>query len=1123
MEADARFCSGCGTALRTPSPADPATFREERRTVTALFADLVGFTAHAERSDPEDTRRRLSIYHARVRQDVERYGGRVEKLMGDGVFAVFGSPVAHEDDPERAVRSALRIQESVDQLNAAYPHLALAVRIGVTTGEAVVQLTETPDREGVVGDVVNTASRLQTVAGPGEVVVDERTYHATRAAVDFEPLEAVAVKGKESRLAIWRATAVRSRYGVAVDEDPSTPFVGRNEELSLLTDAFDRAVARQRAQLVTVVGEPGVGKSRLVREFRRAIDDRPELIWWRQGRCLPYGEGIAFWAIGEVVKAQAGILESEPPESVATKLRTAVAGLIDEPEEAEWVRLRLGALVGLESGQVERSELFAAWLRFFEALAARNPLVLVIEDLHWADDAVVDFIAHLVDWSRESPILVVCTARPELFTDRPEWGGGRRDAVTLGLSPLSSYETVELMSALADRPLMDATVQAALVERSGGNPLYITEFVRLAGERGWLDRLRRGEELPLPDSVAAIIAARLDLLTPEDKALLQAAAVVGRVFWAGALSFVEGLDPGEVQRRLRRLMARELIRPVRRSSMQGQEEYTFAHVLARDGAYGRLTREDRARLHEATARWLEAVSGDRVADVAELLAHHYATALELRPSIEPDHRRQVYRFLVMAAERARGLDAQRAGALYQSAVEFAASDAERARPLLESSLLDLGTNEERREMIQAAMAAFAAAGDREGEAEAAAALGSLEWYVGHAEEADRWGERSLGLIQGLASSPVVARVMVAAASTKTLRGVEAEALDLIEQALAVAQAVSDTSSFARALVLRGTCMVHLGDLAGFEDCLEGLRIQLDRNDTTRAMSTYNNIATFQIASGELAAGKATIEEAIAYGTQRGLPARVEWSLNTRNEALFPLGEWDELESTAKRLILDDEGRGGSQVGIFSKYWLSMVRFLRGDTATPLAMLREVLAAARQIKDPQVVIPAFSGLLMVTALAGEEDQARALAGEFVEIALEQPVFLAGSFDFVAEPMRRLDMTGQLAHLVDRARGLSTDPNPKVDFAQAAIAEGRGDHQSAVSLLTEVIEDCDRRSNRWLGTWVRLNAARNALALGDNGHAAQLLDQAEETARSMKAKRLLDLAKTTREGEALRSFG
>lgn len=1107
VDAEARFCSSCGTALAGPAAATVGP-SEERRVISALFADLVGFTTHTERSDPEDSRRRLTLFHGRVRQDVERFGGSVEKLMGDGVFAAFGASVAHEDDAERAVRSALRIVESVEELNASQPHLSLAVRVAVTTGEAIVQLETSPDREGIVGDVVNTASRLQSVAAPGQVVVDERTFRASRDAVNFESLEDVELRGKENRQSVWLATGLRSRYGVAVEEEASTTFVGRGEELSLLTDTFDRSVSRRSPQLVTIVGEPGVGKSRLVREFRVVIDDRPDLVWWRQGRCLPYGEGVTFWAIGEVIKAQAGVLESEPSEAVLAKLRSTVTALFDDPEEATWVELRLQSLVGLGEAGAERSELFAAWLRFFEALAARNPLILVVEDLHWADEAVLEFVTHILDWAQESPILILCTARPELFSKRPDWGGGKRDAVTIGLSPLSDVETVELVTSLSQRPLMDAGLQRALVERSGGNPLYVTELLRLANEQGWIERIRRGDDIPLPDSISAIIAARLDLLEPGDKTLLQAAAVIGRVFWAGALSFIEDLAMTEVRSRLRRLVSRELIRPVRRSSMQGQDEYSFAHVLARDGAYSRLTKQDRARLHEATARWLEAVSGERATDVAELLAHHLATAWELAPSEDAERRRRVYRFQLAAGDRARAFDAGRAVRFYRAAISLAGTGGEKARALLDMARLSQGTNDENNAMLAEALATFTENGDREGQAEAASELGREAWYQGHAEEADRWQERALELAEGLEPSPVLAQVLVAAAAAKQLRGKEEESLELVDQALAVSQTVGDTHSYSRSLVIRGSALIQLGNLTGLEDVKEGLRIQLDRNDTTRAMRSYNNLATAQIGFGEFELGRKTIEEAIAYGTARGLPAHVDWSRNTRNEALFPLGEWDECLRVAEELLAEDRKRGGSQVGIFANYFAAMVRFFQGETEAPLLMLEECLSSAREIEDPQVLVPAITGLICCYHLAGREAEARELAEDFCRIGPEHPVFLAGSFAFVAPTMRHQKMTDALQMLIRHAKPLGKSGAADLDFGRANLAELRGERNEAATLLASVISACDSMSNRFGAADSRIEAARVAGLLGQEDDRIRLLDEAEALSQFMGAGRLLN---------------
>ncbi len=409
--------------------------------------------------------------------------------------------------------------------------------------------------------------------------------------------------------------------------------------------------------------------------------------------------------------------------------------------------------------------------------------------------------------------------------------------------------------------------------------------------------------------------------------------------------------------------------------MQGQDEYTFTHVLARDGAYNRLTREDRARLHEATARWLEAVTGERAGDVAELLAHHLATAWEFAPSADVERRRRVYRFQMAAGDRARAFDAARAVRFYRAATDLASTGSEKGRPLLDMATLGIGSVEEIRAMLTEALAAFADGKDLEGQAEAASQLAIHEWYQGHAEESDRWQERSLELASGLEPSPVLAKVLAAAAAAKQLRGKEEEALELVDRAMVVAQAVGDTSSYARTLVIKGSAMVQLGDEDGLEDIREGLRIQLDRNDTTRAMSTYNNVATMQIVLGNLEEGRKVIEEAIVYGTNRGLPAHVDWSRSTRNEALLPLGEWDECLKEADELVAEDEKRGGSQVGTFAKATGAFIRFFRGETAVPLAKLEETLESARAIQDPQVLIPAMAWLIMCVDLTGDDSESQ----------------------------------------------------------------------------------------------------------------------------------------------------
>jgi class 3 adenylate cyclase len=519
----------CGAAL-VEAPA--AAVLEERKVVSVLFCDLVGFTAASEAADPEDVRARIRPYHARLRSEIERFGGTVEKFVGDAVMAVFGAPAAHEDDAERAVRAGLRILEAIGELNEADPALSLQVRVGINTGEAVVALGARPEEgEGIVtGDVVNTASRLQGVAPVNAVAVSEQTFRVTERVFDYEPLEPVSVKGKAAPLALYRPLAARARFGSEVTRSHATPLVGRELEKPLLIGTFERAAQQRACQLVTVVGEPGVGKSRLCMELFSYIEERPGLVRWRQGRCLPYGEGIAFWALGEIVKAECGILESDSPDEVRAKLERAIP---EAEQDRSWLLARLGPLVGIAGEPVAQEESFTAWRRFLEGLAAAGPAVVVVEDLHWADPALLAFLEHLADWAEGVPLLVLCTARPELHEQHPTWAAGLRNATMINLAPLSDQETAQLVAALLERAVLPAETQQVLLERAGGNPLYAEEFVRLLTDRGGLE----GEgEVEVPESVQALIAARLDTLSPERKGLLQDASVIGKVFWAGALA-----------------------------------------------------------------------------------------------------------------------------------------------------------------------------------------------------------------------------------------------------------------------------------------------------------------------------------------------------------------------------------------------------------------------------------------------------------------------------------------------------------------------------------------------------------------------------------------------------------
>ena len=824
----ARFCLSCGAGL-----AEPASVGEERKVVSVLFVDLVGFTDRSDRADPEDVRATLRPYHERVKADIERFGGTVEKFIGDAVMAVFGAPVAHEDDAERAVRAGLRILETIEELSD--EGLELSVRAAVTTGEAVVALGARPERgEGIVtGDVVNTAARLQSAAPVGAVLVDETTMRSAEAAITFEALDAVEAKGKAEPIPVWRVIGARSRVGQP-EAATHSPFVGREHERTLLLETFFRAERESSVQLVTVVGEPGIGKSRLVTELRTALDERPDIVTWRHGRCLPYGEGITFWALGEIVKAEAGILESDDQSDAGAKLDTMLAGLFAEEAERAWFGSRLAPLVGIgdDAAAVSREEAFTAWRRFLEALAARRPCVLVIEDLHWADGALLEFVEHLLDWSIPVPLFLLCTARPELFERKPSWGGGKRNATTISLSPLSIEESGRLIHALLDRTLLPAETQRVLLERAGGNPLYAEQFARMLAERGTVDGLA------VPETVHALVAARLDTLRPELKALLHDAAVVGRVFWSGGVAAVGERERDAVRRDLNELVHREFVRPIRVAAIDGEEEFSFWHALVRDVAYQQIPRTPRAEKHLAAARWVEQTAAERVADHAEILVHHYSEALELIRAAgdeRPDIAGELVRVLLLAGERASHLDASVAETYYRRAVALAGADEyalASARAELAWILVQRGESAESVELHEQAIEAFRTLDER-AVAKTLNQLATLMWGLGDVPRSESLSLEAIALLE---QQPAGAELVVAygsAAQRFAIAGRLADATILIEKGFPLARelGVEDVTTLLNA---RASVAGYQGDrrcLDYLNEAIElGLRLGLGRND-----------------------------------------------------------------------------------------------------------------------------------------------------------------------------------------------------------------------------------------------------------------------------------------------------
>ncbi|HEY3071038.1 MAG TPA: adenylate/guanylate cyclase domain-containing protein, partial [Gaiellaceae bacterium] len=852
--ATARFCFACGASL-----AEQHAPREERKVVTVLFADLVSFTSRAEQLDPEDVRAMLSPYYARLRTELERRGGTVEKFIGDAVMALFGAPVAHEDDPERAVRAALAIRDAIGELNESDPKLELQVRIAVNTGEALISLGAQPSEgEGMAsGDVVNTTARLQASAPVNGILVSETTYRATERTIEYREAPPITAKGKAAPVTVWEALEPRARYGVDIGRRGRVPLVGREQELDVLLDALARARNGGASQLVTLVGVPGIGKSRLVVELSAIIDDQPELIFWRQGRSLPYGEGVTFWALAEIVKAQAGILETDSAEAAVQKLDQTVEDVVADEAEADWIESQLRPLVGLEDeaqlGTDRQAEAFGAWRRFFEHLAERSPLVLVFEDLHWADDGLLDFIDYLVEWAGGVRLLVVCIARPELLTRRPGWGGGKPNATTLSLSPLSRAETARLVAALLEQAVLPAELQTALLERAEGNPLYAEEYVRMLQDRGFLRRengtwrFEQTEDLPLPESVQGIVAARLDALSPEEKTLAQDAAVIGKVFWIGAVAAVGDQPRGAIEERLHALSRKAFVRRERRSSVAGEEQFTFLHVLVRDVAYGQIPRGSRSAKHRAAAEWIASLSADRSEDRAEMLAHHYLSALELGQAAGEDtgaYAEPARIALREAGDRALSLNAFAAAArFYDSALGLWPVD-DPGRPHL---LLRLGrarhdAEGEGMDVLIEARDALLAAGEPEAAAEAEVLLGDLVGTRGQRDLEDEHLERAAALVADVPPSRSKAYTLNYLAMSLMLRGHHREAIRVGREALEMAQRLGLEDLRAHALNSIGTCRTLLGDTGGIDDVERSLAIALENNLPGDARRGYGNLA-----------------------------------------------------------------------------------------------------------------------------------------------------------------------------------------------------------------------------------------------------------------------------------------
>jgi class 3 adenylate cyclase/tetratricopeptide (TPR) repeat protein len=950
-----KFCGECAAPLAEadrpgagPGPAaTPAgngplrargTVVAERRLVSVLFADLVGFTPFAEERDAEEVRETLSRYFELARDTIDRYGGTVEKFIGDAVMAVWGAPTAQEDDAERAVRAAL---ELVDAVRAIGP--GITARVGVLTGEAAVTLGATG--EGMVaGDLVNTASRLQSVAPPGTVLVGEPTMRAASAAIAFEPAGEQTLKGKAAPIPAWRALrAVSGRGGRGRSDLPEPPFVGRDSEIRLLKDLLHEVGRDRRTRLVSVTGPAGIGKSRLAEELEKYLDGIVEAVYWHRGRSPAYGEGITFWALGEMVRARAGLAETDDDATTRTRIAATVADYVAADEDRRWVEPALLTLLGIgEPPPGGRDRLFAAWRVFFEAIAARGVTVLLFEDLHWADSGLLDFIDHLVDWSKGVPILVLTLARPELFDRRPGWGAGHRGQTSLALEPLSPAAMTELLASLVPG-LPDPAVRTIL-ERAAGVPLYAVETVRMLLAEGRLERDPDGRFRPtrdfgtlaVPESLRSLIASRLDGLEPADRSLLQDAAVLGQSFTADALTAVAGGDLGSVEARLRGLVRRELLDVVADPRSPERGQYVFVQSMVREVAYGTLSRRDRREKHLAVARRYESLGDEELAGA--LAAHYLAAHAASAAGAEADSVAVQARIaLRAAAERASALGGHEQALVHlEQALAISTEAAERA-PLLERAAFEAnaaGRYEVAIELGRSAAAGYRGVADEAGAGRATALLAGILVDAGQIAAAAELLEAAIPDLPEDAAGATRARLLAHLSRAYMRLGMNDRAIETADGALLVAEPEAMLEVVVEAFINKGSALSNVGrwregaailaaavDLA---DELGAIRVGLRARNNLGAVLFSDDVAR------SVGIGLDALELARRVGDRN----MTNWLVGATASGILVLGRgWDEsLARIAEALDGASDSDRVNLLGTGVDYWFARGRVPTEDVA-----------------------------------------------------------------------------------------------------------------------------------------------------------------------------------------------
>ncbi len=1116
--AGARFCMACGSALAggpAAAVSTPAATSEERRTVTVLFADLSGYTSVAERLDHETVKMLIERCLNRFAEEVERYGGRVDKFIGDNVMAVFGAPVAHEDDPERAVRAAFGMHAAMSELNrdiAAQFGFDLALRVGVNTGEVLAG--RVGDSYTVLGDAVNVAARLQSAAAVGGTLVGERTYRLTAKVIGYRELEPLELKGKAERVPAWEAEAIASLEGTTAPAvSSSVPLVGRDEELTRLKGLLERVRREHAPHLVTIVGQAGVGKSRLLGELERTLEEGTGNRLLR-GRCLAFGQGVVYWPLIEMIRTECGIAEGDDPATVRERLDERLLALLSE-QEADQAERRIAPIARLlgaadpshdpladQQGQQDARESFFGAVRVvLEALAAEQALVLAWEDIHWADEGTLDLIDYLSRWLR-APVLQVCLARDELLGRRPGWGTMRRTATVTFLEPLAPEDAQALIRELLRASGAISEQESALAERCGGNPLFAEAMIQRIAEEG------TATTIELPDTVQGLLAARLDGLEPFERQLVSHASILGRTFWESSLEPVAASAGEELSVALAALREKDILLPGESRDSGGERELAFKHVLIRDVAYEMLPKAVRARKHAEVGEFIRQRVGGRGEGTVALVAEHYSRAAAFAaeahlPAAEADELRGLaLRYREAAGDAAASLYSNReALSHYEAATALLDDEVETAQRIAEKSgdvALRLGRVDPAIGLWEGCLEYHAGRGELQHVAELHRKIGAALAHKGERKSAIEHHQQGINLIKDDEPSLTLVRLYEEAAWLYMQVGDNMLAIYASEKALRLAESLGEARAASRAHGIFGRVFGRIGDAAKARENLERaveLARESDQEETVLALLALGH--NLEHSEGDYAGAGARYREALALAERIDeLPAQIEL-LSALAQLAFYRADWEEVRSAS-----DASAELAEREGLVGK--LCLPNIMRGRLSWregDWEASETLLASARELADrigwSEVTFSALMALATTQRDRGELERARETLGEALAVCdraglVPQSVQAHAARTLIAILAERPEEAAEAAEAADQASKRVHDP-----AGTAAAQEAVG----MVAAMPQALQHLQAARGAWMGLGRPLEVARCELLIGrrmrdeqNNGAATEALRDA-----------------------------